>query len=196
MIKKINFLLILIASLGSIYFAVTKDNNIVFILKDISVIITISALYIIQKIFKIHIDEFINLIYILFIFMAHFLGVVCDLYSQIYWFDKLAHFLSGVLSAFGAILILVKFKTNKNILFSIIFIISFTLFIASLWEMFEYLSSCLFDVDPQLVVKTGVHDTMGDIIVAFLGSILISISYYFEHKLNINFLTKKFIKVI
>ena len=64
MIKKINILLILIAILGSLYFVFTKDNNIVFILKDISIILTISAIYIIQKIFKIKIPEGINFIYI------------------------------------------------------------------------------------------------------------------------------------
>jgi len=37
---------------------------------------------------------------------------------------------------------------------------------------------------------------MGDIIVAFLGSILTSISYYFEIKYNYNLLIKKFIKTI
>ena len=68
--------------------------------------------------------------------------------------------------------------------------------VASLWEVFEYLSSYYFGVDPQKVVMTGVSDTMGDIIVAFLGSILVSISYYFEIKHNYNLLIKKFIKTI
>ena len=37
---------------------------------------------------------------------------------------------------------------------------------------------------------------MGDIIVAFLGSILVSICYYFENKYNYKLLTNKFIKAI
>ena len=61
MIKKINILLILVAIIGSIYIVLTKDQSLVLILKDISIIITISALYIIQKIFKIKISEGINL---------------------------------------------------------------------------------------------------------------------------------------
>ena len=56
MIKKINYLLILIASLGGLFLALTKQNSIIFILKDISIIITISALYIIEKLFKIKIN--------------------------------------------------------------------------------------------------------------------------------------------
>ena len=128
--------------------------------------------------------------------MAHFLGVICDFYTQIYWFDKFVHFLSGFVASFAAIYLLVKFKKEKNIIFSVIFIISFAVMIASLWEVFEYLASYYFDVDPQKVVATGVTDTMGDIIVTLLASILTSLSYYFEYKNNCNLLIKKFRKII
>ena len=196
MIKKINILLILVSIIGSLYFVFTKDDNIIFILKDLSIILTINGLYIIQKLFKIKINDGINFIYIIFIFMAHFLGVICDLYTKIYWFDKFVHFLSGIVSSLVAIYILVKFKKNKNIFFDILYIIAITLMIASLWEVFEYLASYYFNVDPQKVLLTGVNDTMGDIIVALLGSILVSISYYYEYKYNVNLLIKKFIKTI
>lgn len=196
MIKKVNILLILIALVGSLYFVFTRDTNIVLILKDISIIITISALYIIQKLFKIKINEVINLLYIIFIFMAHFLGVICELYNYIYWFDKFVHFLSGIVTSFFAISLLVKFKKKKNMFFDILYIIAITLMIASLWEIFEYISSFYFQMDPQKVLLTGVNDTMGDIIVAFLGSILVSINYYYENKYNYNLLINKFIKTI
>ena len=196
MIKKINILLILMAIIGTLYFVFTRDTNIVLILKDISIIVTISALYIIQKLFKIKISEGINLIYITFVFMAHFLGVICELYNYIYWFDKFVHFLSGIVTAFVAIYLLVKCKKDKNIFFDILVIISLTLAVAAFWEIFEYLSSFYFHMDPQKVLTTGVSDTMGDIIVAFLGSILVSICYYFENKYNYDLLVKRFIKTI
>ena len=196
MIKKINISLILIAIIGTLYFVFTRDTNIVLILKDISIIVTISALYIIQKLFKIRINEVINLIYIIFIFIAHFLGVICELYNYIYWFDKFVHFLSGIVTAFVAIYLLVKCKKDKNIFFDILVIVSLTLAVAAFWEIFEYLSSFYFHMDPQKVLLTGVNDTMGDIIVAFLGSVLVSISYYFENKYNYKLLIKKFIKTV
>lgn len=196
MIRKINILLILIAVIGSICIVINKDQNFVLVLKDLSIIVTISALYLIQKIFKIKIDDGINFIYILFIFTAHFLGVTVELYNKIYWFDKFTHFLSGIVSAFGSIFIIAKSKKNGNLKFDILFIIAMTLMVASLWEMFEYTSSCLFDVDPQRVKLTGVSDTMQDIIVAFLGGIIVSICYYFEHKDNHSLLIKKFISIV
>lgn len=193
MIKKINIILILIAVLGSIYITITKDRSLVYILKDMSIILTINALYIIKKIFKLNISDGINFIYILFIFNAHFLGVTINLYDKIYWFDKYTHFLSGMVSSFGAIFILIKSKKNGNRKFDIFFIISVALMVASIWEMFEFTSSCLFNVDPQRVKLTGVRDTMEDIIVAFLGGVIISMMYYFEDKWDNNLLIKKFI---
>ena len=193
MIKKINVTLVLIAIIGSIYITITKDKSLLYVLKDMSIILTINALYIIKKIFKLNISDAIILIYILFIFNAHFLGVTINLYGKIYWFDKYTHFLSGIISSFGAIFILVKSKKNGNRRFDIFFIISVTLMVAALWEMFEFTSSCLFNVDPQRVKLTGVTDTMEDIIVAFLGSIIVSMMYYFEYKWNNNLLIKKFI---
>lgn len=194
--KKINLMLILIAILGSIYVVITKDRNLVYILKDLSIILTINALYIIKKIFKVNISESINFIYILFIFNAHFLGTTLDFYTKIYWFDKYTHFISGMISSLGAIFILVKSKKNGNRKFDIFFIISVALMVASLWEMFEFTSSRLFGVDPQRVKLTGVTDTMEDIIVAFIGSIIISMMYYFETKWDNNLLIKKYISSV
>ena len=196
MIKKINILLIIISIIGGFYFAFTRDDNVVLVLKDISILFTINLLYIIQKIFKIKINSAINFIYISFIFIAHFLGVICELYNYIYWFDKFAHFISSIITSLVAIYILTKLNNKNSIFINILYIIAFTLMIASLWEIFEYLSSYYFNVDPQKVVLTGVNDTMGDIIVAFLGSILVSICYYFEIKYNYNYLIKKYIKMI
>lgn len=196
MIRKINILLILVAIIGAIYIAFTKDDSLVLILKDLSIIITITALYIVQKLFNIKIGEGLNFIYILFIFIAHFLGTTCEFYNHIYWFDKLAHFLSGILSAFVAIYLLVKLKNKNGLIFKVLFIICFSLAVAAAWEIFEYLSSYYFDVDPQKVKLTGVTDTMGDIIVAFLGSILVSMSYYFEYTENYNLIIKKFEKLV
>lgn len=196
MIKKINILLILIASIGSICFALIKQEELVLFLKDISIILTISALYIIQIIFKIKINDAINLVYILFIFMAHFLGVVVNLYDKLYWYDKFTHFLSGIVTSFGAVFILKRNNINKKPFFNILFILSLSMLVASCWEIFEFTASSLFNVDPQKVVLTGVNDTMVDIIVAFLGSSIVCFCYYFEYNNNHNLIIRRFEKLI
>ncbi len=196
MIKKINILIVLTAVLGTLYFVFTKDNNIVLVLKDISIVFTISALYIINKIFKLNISDGLNFVYIVFVFIAHFLGVICELYNHIYWFDKFSHFLSGILSSFVAIYILVKTKDKNNLFIKVLFIICFSISIATLWEVFEYLASVYLNVDPQKVKLTGVTDTMNDIIVAILGTIIVSVCYWFEHKENKKLLIKSFEEMV
>lgn len=180
----IDLILIVLSILVSYYYVFTKDDKIGIILKDASIIITITLPYILEKLFKIKIDSSTKTIYIIFIFMSHFLGVVCDFYGKIAWFDKFTHWLSGILTAYISILLLkyLKVYNKKSKVFNILFIIAFTLMIASLWEMFEFTSSICFHLDPQRVKETGVTDTMMDMIVAFLGSILYSIYYLFAQK--------------
>ena len=196
MMKRINLIIILITSILSIVLAYNKHEDLVLFLKDIAVILTISVIYILQKIFKFKISDSLNFIYIIFIFMAHFLGVVVNLYDKIYWFDKFVHFLSGIITSFVSLYVIIKFKKNDNIKFTIIYIIAFSLMCASLWEIFEYLSSYYFNVDPQKVQMTGVTDTMGDIIVAFLGSIIVGMCYYYEYVNNKILVITKYIKSI
>ncbi len=196
MIKKINFLLVVTSIIVSLYFVFTRDYKLGLMLKDASIIITITGIFFIEKIFKIKINDGLKFAYILFVFVAHFLGANVELYNKIYWFDKFTHFVSGILTTFVAIFILVKNKHNKNLVFNILFLIFFSLAIAALWEIFEYLSSYYLNLDPQRVALTGVSDTMGDIIVAFLGAIMVSICYYFEHTSNHELLIKKFEKLI
>lgn len=180
----INIVLILVSIIGSFYFVFTRDNQLGLILKDASIIITITLPYIVEKLFKIKIDINTKFAYIIFVFMAHFLGATCELYNKIYWFDKFTHTLSGVLTAYAAILLLKHLKkyNKKDRFFNVLFIIAFALMIASFWEMFEFTANILFGGDAQKVASTGVTDTMMDIIVAFLGSILYSIVYLFFNK--------------
>lgn len=192
--NKLNLLIIFISIIGTIISIILKKQELILVLKDLSIIITINLIYIINKLFNTKINEKINTIYIIFIFLAHFLGVILQFYDKIYWFDKFVHWLSGCLTTMVAIISINKIKLNKKILFNILFSISFTMLIASMWEMFEYLSSVFFDVDPQKTILTGVNDTMCDIIVAYLGSILVSLLYYFEIKYNKNIIINKLIK--
>lgn len=180
--KRINYLLIFIVLIFSLFNVLSEfDRGIVIVLKDASIILTITLPYIVKKIFNFDISEYLIFIWIIFIFLAHYLGVSLELYNKWYYFDKVTHFMSGVLSAGVAFLIIENMK-YKNILFNILFIISFTWFCAGMWEVFEFTCNYLFGGDAQKVALTGVSDTMWDMIVAFFGSIIISFIYYFRKK--------------
>ena len=157
------------------------DKGIVIFLKDASIILTILVPYMLNKLFKLNINETLIFIWIVFIFLAHFLGVICNLYNEWEMFDKVTHTFSGVLSGGVAILMLDRVK-SKNILFNIIFILSFTSLCACLWEVFEFTCNALVGGDAQRVALTGVSDTMWDIIVAFFGSLFVSAFYFLKNQ--------------
>lgn len=180
--KRINYLLIFVVLVFALFNVFSELNRgIVVVLKDVSIIFTITFPYIVKKVFKFEISEYLIFIWIVFIFLAHFLGVSLELYNRWYYFDKITHFMSGILSGGVGALILEKVKCKK-ILFNILFILSFTWFCAGMWEVFEFTCNYLFGGDAQRVVLTGVSDTMWDMIVAFIGSIIVSIFYYFRNK--------------
>ena len=126
---------------------------------------------IVCKVFKIKIKDNLVLIYSIFVFSAGFLGVTLRLYGTIPGFDKLNHTLSGVLTSFVALLLLslINRYNSQDRLYNIFYMIIFSLAVAALWEMFEYTCNILFGGDAQMVAKTGVNDTMQDMIVAFIG---------------------------
>ena len=125
-----------------------------------------------------------EIVYVIFIILAHFVGSVVNLYNKVWWYDLFAHFLSGILTAILSLVIMnfLKVYNDKNKLFNVIFIISFTLMIASLWEFLEYGADTFLKMNVQHSIETGVSDTMEDMLVAFLGSIIVSILYIIESK--------------
>lgn len=182
--KKINmFFIVLIIILSFIVVFSELDRGIVIVLKDSSIIFTLLLPYIIKRLFKVKISEGFIFVWILFIFLAHYMGVICQMYNKWYYFDKVTHTFSGVLSGCAGIVILNNVKP-KGMWFKILFILSFTWLCAGLWEVFEFTCNALFGGDAQRVALTGVTDTMLDMIVAFIGSIFVCFVYYFKEKNN------------
>lgn len=152
------------------------------ILVTLSLYLTVWVPAIARAVFKVKIPERMELAYLIFLFFAQFLGSIVNLYASIYWFDSFTHFVSGILTAIFAIAVLFWFHKydHKSIAFNIFFMIAFSLMVASLWEFFEFTADRISGGDTQKVLETGVVDTMKDMIVAFLGAVLVSICYGYE----------------
>ena len=146
--------------------------------------------------FSSKVNDLIELIFLLFILFAQLLGSILHFYGIIYWYDSFMHYISGILTSFLAVIILILFNKydDNDKVFNVIFILSITLMVASLCEIFEFTTDNLLDGDAQRVVATGVTDTMKDIICALLGSILFSFCYLYECLKNKTLLIKEFIK--
>lgn len=188
MLKRFNNTLIFLASLASICFFV-KDLNTGAtdrFLGDLSMVLVLLIPKILRKIFKIRITDTMELIYVIFMILAQFLGSIVNLYNNdtTWWYDLFTHFLSGVLTTILALVIMnwLGVYKDKNKWFNFIFMISFTLMIASLWEFLEFGTDNFLGMNVQHSLETGVRDTMEDMLVAFLGSIIVSVTYLLEGK--------------
>ncbi len=190
----LNIILIISAIAVSFYLAATRDTNIGLVLKDISILLTITAPYWIEKIFKKKLSPVVKFICILFVFCAHFLGATVEFYNEFTYYDKITHTISGVLTALLAMMLLkqIGMYDENRIFFNVLFIISITLSVAVCWEFFEYFGNIIFGGDAQRVAKTGVNDTMQDMLVAFIGSLFVSILYVIEEKKKLNGIVKSF----
>ncbi len=180
--KKINIGLLIITLVCSFFTIIGElDKGIVIILKDSSIVLTATLPYIVNKLFKVKLNDGVIFVWLIFIFLAHYMGVTAEFYNKWEGFDKVVHTFSGVLTAYVGMLFLPK---GVYIWFKILFIIAFSWMCAGLWETFEFVCNILFGGDAQRVAATGVTDTMLDMIVAFIGASLFSLGFYVKEKLK------------
>lgn len=197
MIKRFNQIFIIMTIFLSLFlsilFLVNGDKGI--FLRNLYIIPILFIPMISRKIFKKGMYYIIESLYLVFMFLALYLGYFLNIYNIINGYDKFIHTLFGIITSLYALKIL---KTNKinNLKFNIIFIISFTMLSATIWEFLEFFKDKLIGGDDQGVSLTGVDDTMIDMLVSYIGSIIFCIIYYIENKYNKFFLIKKFVKKI
>ncbi|MBW6408620.1 hypothetical protein [Clostridium weizhouense] len=111
---------------------------------------------------------------LIFIVMSIYLGNVLNIYTFISQYDKILHFVSGIiLSVFGfSIYIYFEHKEqNKlNYKFAIIFTLMFSIAMAGIWEIWEFSTDQIFGLTSQ---HNSLFDTMMDIICGTIGGCLI-----------------------
>ena len=122
----------------------------------------------------------IEIIFLIFLFISSILGSLFHFYEFVDYFDKFAHLLSGIVTAILGIIMLKKWriKSKHQLSFDIILMNILSLAIASAWEIYEFVASKALNSDLQRVGASGVTDTVHDMIVALIGSLMVSVMYY------------------
>ena len=122
----------------------------------------------------------IEIIFLIFLFISSILGSLFHFYEFVDYFDKFAHLLSGIVTAILGIIMLKKWriKSKHQLSFDIILMNILSLAIASAWEIYEFVASKALNFDLQRVGASGVTDTVHDMIVALIGSLMVSVMYY------------------
>lgn len=208
--KEKNILIVLhaiyvITLLYGFYWSI-KGHNSSGLLMSFVGIITPLLVPVSLKIFKLKPIFEIYLINIIFVYIASLVGSVFGGYS-IPFFDKLLHFSSGLFLSLLAFMIFSYLKKtpcveekNERII-SLIFINAVNMMIAVFWEFFEFAMLVFFNNDGINHYTTGVYDSMTDMLVCFVGGLIIT--FYVMHwyhsgkenfwiKLNKNFFELNF----
>ncbi len=175
--------LVLKALIGiSIILAIIKED--LFLVFTAAFVLFFSFLpAIIEHRFKIFLPTEVDLVMTLFLFLHFFLGEIEQYYLRYWWFDIMLHISSGVLFGLVGFLIAYVFFYTRKIkaspAFIIMFTVSFSLATGVVWEIFEFAADQLFGFNMQ---KSGLLDTMGDLIVNLIGALIVSIFAFFYMK--------------
>ncbi|MBU2889475.1 hypothetical protein [Celeribacter halophilus] len=114
---------------------------------------------------------------VLFIFATLFLGEVGDFYNRYWWWDVVLH--GGSAVGFGLVGFVAIFMLFQGDRYAAppwamgLFAFAFAMSIGAIWEIFEYSMDQIFGTNMQ---KSGLQDTMWDLIVDAGGGLVGAIS--------------------
>ena len=118
---------------------------------------------------------------VIFIYMSLFLGEAQNFYLRFWWWDLVLHSGAGFLVGITGFLLVYVINQNKRIDmhltpgFIALFAFMFALGFGSLWEIFEFTMDSFFGLNMQ---KSGLVDTMWDLIVNGISALTISLLGY------------------
>ncbi|OZB16175.1 MAG: hypothetical protein B7X55_08410 [Rhodobacterales bacterium 34-62-10] len=110
---------------------------------------------------------------VVFIGATLFLGEVFDFYNRFWWWDLVMHGGSAVgFGLIGFVLVFIMFQGDRYAAPPIavsFFAFCFAMAIGAIWEIFEFGMDQLFGLNMQ---KSGLMDTMADLIMNFIGALI------------------------
>lgn len=110
---------------------------------------------------------------VIFVGATLFLGEVYDFYERFWWWDMVMHGASAVgFGLIGFVLVFMMFQGDRYAAPPIavaFFAFCFAITIGTAWEIFEFFMDQAFGFNMQ---KSGLMDTMGDLIVDAVGAFI------------------------
>ncbi len=133
----------------------------------------------------IEIPSEIQILVVLFVFATLFLGEVRDYYERFWWWDLALHATAGLLLGLLGFMIVYMLNEDRHVdmhmrpSFVALFAFFFALGIGGLWEIFEFAMDESFGLAMQKPTpgdRSGLTDTMHDLIVDTAGAAIVSLA--------------------
>ena len=133
--------------------------------------------------FRVYIPPEFQLLAVIFVFAALFLGEIQSYYVRFWWWDIALHTSSGLLMGILGFLLVYVLNESENLdihmrsHFVALFAFLFAVTVGTLWEIFEFTMDQVVGTNmqkPMLGDSSGLTDTMWDMIVNALGALAIS----------------------
>lgn len=145
--------------------------------------------------FNVFIPPELEVLALLFVFAAVFLGEVRGYYVRYWWWDVVLHTASGFLLGILGFLLVHVLNEKEDLdlhmkpVFVALFAFMFALGLGALWEIFEFSMDSIFGLNMQ---KSGLVDTMWDLIVDTVGALVIALLGfgYLSKARNVSFLER------
>jgi hypothetical protein len=192
-IKKINKYLLIairISLIIALFIEVYEKRWFTLFITSLTIILTFLP-FLVEKRYKIDIPEIFEILIVLFIYAALYLGEVQKFYLKIWWWDIFLHFWSAMaLGMIGLTIIFIIYEKKKikaKPFWICLLAFSFAVSIGVIWEIFEFAIDQIFNFNMQksmLGDNSGLIDTMTDLIVNSIGALIGSIIGYFYIKEN------------
>lgn len=127
--------------------------------------------------FRVRIPHEFETLTVVFVYLSLFLGEVQGYYLRFWWWDLVLHAGSGVLLGILGFLLVYVLNEKEDVeldlhpKFIAFFAFMFAMGMGAIWEIFEFSMDQMFGMNMQ---KSGLVDTMWDLIVDGLGALLIA----------------------
>lgn len=163
---------------GGIVWALLIGNWEAFSISILALLLTFTPDIIERKYHFVLPIEFHGII-VVFMYMSLFLGSGYDAYEKYFWWDAVLHTVSGIVLSFAGFLILYVLHQQGKLKASPAIIAFFTfctgVALGGVWEIYEFTIDSVFGTNMQ---RTGLSDTMWDLIVDAVGALAISAAAY------------------
>lgn len=173
----------------------SESDYLLMLMQCVLGLVTIHLPSILERKFRFELPSLLYGFYIVFLYCAIFLGEVRSFYYLVPQWDSVCHFCSSMMMGFFGLMVVTILNRDRHLAVSLspffvcLFAFCFSVALGAVWEIYEFAADGFFGMNMQkfmladgtvLAGHAALADTMKDIIVDVLGSLLASTIGYFS----------------